>query len=266
MNELHLFAGGGGGILAGQMLGHRCIGAVEIDTYARRVLVQRQRDRALGYFPIFDDIRTFDAKPFLGHADVVCGGFPCQDISSAGLGRGLEKGPKSSLWFEMLRVVGECRPRYVFIENSTMLRTRGLDVVLEGLASLGFDAEWDNLSAADVGAPHIRDRLWILAANPNHARQSAEPFDAEVAGASKPRQAAADAHRAGRAQQRKPQPAAPARQGAERGGWWATEPPVGRVVDGMADRVGQLRLLGNGQVPLVAATAFEYLKRRLEDR
>ena len=90
MNELHLFAGAGGGILGGMLLGHRTVCAVEIEPYCRKVLLQRQRDGILPWFPIWDDVRTFDGKPWRGIADVVCGGFPCQDISIAGHGAGIE--------------------------------------------------------------------------------------------------------------------------------------------------------------------------------
>lgn len=83
MNELHLFAGAGGGILCGILLGHSCVCAVEIEPYCRKVLLQRQRDGILPKFPIWDDVRTFDGKPWRGKVDVVCGGFPCQDISCA---------------------------------------------------------------------------------------------------------------------------------------------------------------------------------------
>jgi len=164
MDELHLFAGIGGGILAGELLGHRCIAAVEIDPFCRRVLKARQRDGCLPPFRIHDDIRTFDATPYRG-VDLVAGGFPCQDISVAGTGAGLE-GDRSGLWYEMLRVVRETRPRYVFVENVPALLVRGFDRVLGSLAELGFDAEWTVLSAADCGAPHLRRRLWLLAAHP----------------------------------------------------------------------------------------------------
>ena len=163
MNELHLFAGIGGGILGGQLSGHKPVCAVEIDEYCRSILVQRQNDGNLPPFPIWDDIRTFDGTRWRGIVDVVCGGFPCQDISSARRNAAGIFGQKSSLWLEMLRVIREVRPRFVFVENSDMLVRRGLDVVLKGLAESGYDACWGVLSAAAVGAPHLRRRLWILA-------------------------------------------------------------------------------------------------------
>lgn len=157
MDTLHLFAGGGGGMLGDLLLGHRPRVAVEIEPYCRAVLRHR--------FPnleIHDDIRLFDGRPLRGRIDLVAGGFPCQDISVANHRAAGIEGPRSSLWAEMSRVVGEVRPRYVFVENSPMLRTRGLEVVLRDLHLLGYDAAWTVLSAEDVGAPHLRKRMWIL--------------------------------------------------------------------------------------------------------
>jgi DNA (cytosine-5)-methyltransferase 1 len=162
LHELHLFAGAGGGILGGELLGHRCVCAVEIDPYCRSILVARQNDGTLPPFPIWDDVRTFDGRPWRGVVDVVAGGFPCQDISVAGNGAGID-GERSGLWVEMARVIREVRPRFVFVENSPALVARGLGRVLGDLAEMGFDARWGVVSAADVGAPHLRQRIWILA-------------------------------------------------------------------------------------------------------
>jgi len=161
MNELHLFAGAGGGILAGQMLGHRCVCAVECEPYAAGVLIARQNDGSLPPFPVWDDVQTFDGRPWRGIVDIVAGGFPCQDISVAGKGAGIE-GARSGMWSHMARIVGEVRPRFVFVENSPALLTRGLGVVLSDLAALGYDCRWTVLGAADVGAPHRRDRFWLV--------------------------------------------------------------------------------------------------------
>ena len=162
LRELALFAGAGGGLLGGHILGWRTVCAVELDPYCRRVLLARQRDGMLPRFPVWDDIRTFDGRPWRGHVDVVSGGFPCQDISCAGRGDGLD-GSRSGLWFQMARVIGEVAPAYVFVENSPMLIVRGLDRVLGTLADLGYDARWGVVSAADTGAPHLRKRVWIVA-------------------------------------------------------------------------------------------------------
>ena len=162
MNELHLFAGAGGGILAGQQLGHRCVCAVEWEPYAQAVLVARQNDGSLPPFPIWDDVQTFDGRPWRGIVDIVAGGFPCQDISVAGKGAGID-GAKSGMWGHMARIIGEVRPKHVFVENSPALITRGLGRVLGDLAALGYDCRWTVLGAADVGAPHQRDRFWLRA-------------------------------------------------------------------------------------------------------
>lgn len=164
LRELALFAGAGGGILGGHLLGWRTVCAVERDAYAAQVLVSRQNDGSLEPFPIWSDVSSFDGRPWSGLVDVVSGGFPCQDISVAGKGAGIT-GKRSGLWSHMARIVGEVRPRFVYVENSPALITRGLGIVLGDLAALGYDCRWTVLGAADVGAPHQRDRLWILAAN-----------------------------------------------------------------------------------------------------
>lgn len=126
------------------------------------MLAARQDDGCLEPFPIWDDVRTFDGKPWLGLVDVVSGGFPCQDISAAGKGAGLD-GERSGLWSEMSRIIGEVRPRFALVENSPVLTSRGLGVVLGDLAALGYDARWGVLGAIDTGAPHKRERIWIVA-------------------------------------------------------------------------------------------------------
>jgi DNA (cytosine-5)-methyltransferase 1 len=162
MNELALFAGGGGGILGGHILGWRTVCAVEFAAYPRSVLLARQRDGMLPEFPVWDDVRTFDGKPWRGTVDIVTGGFPCQDISVAGKGDGLD-GERSGLWTEMARIIGEVQPQFAFVENSPMLTSRGLDRVLGDLSTLGYDAVWGVVGASDAGAPHRRERIWILA-------------------------------------------------------------------------------------------------------
>lgn len=182
LRELALFAGGGGGLLGGLIVGWRTRCAVEIDVDARNTLLRRQRDCVLPRFPIWDDIRTFDGKQWRGAIDVVSGGFPCTDISAAGTRKGLA-GENSGLWFEMLRVIGEVRPRFVFAENSPHLRTRGLGTVLKGLAGLGYNARWCVLGARDVGANHLRYRMWIVAHSDNPGKRTI-PFPSKMASTS----------------------------------------------------------------------------------
>lgn len=265
MNELELFAGAGGGILGAQLVGHRTVCAVEFDAYARSVLLARQTDRVFPPFPVWDDVRTFDGKPWRGVVDVVSGGFPCQDISVAGRGDGLD-GERSGLWREMARIIGEVRPRFAFIENSPALVNRGLDRVLCDLAALGFDARWTVLGAADVGAHHQRDRIWILANSRSNGRRIGQIQ--YVSG----RQASPDFGVDGETQ-----PLAYTNgsrcerhwQSAQRGfakytvpgvsGRWEAEPAVGRVVDGLAHRTHRLKAIGNGQVPQCRAAAWRLL-------
>ena len=192
LRELHLFAGSGGGLLGSLLLGHRPVCAVEIDPYCRRVLAARRDE---GWLPaemeIHDDVTTFDGHAWQGRVDLVAGGFPCQDISVAGKGAGLE-GARSGLFYELLRVVREVRPKWVYLENVPAITSRGLDRVLGALADLGFDAEWLVLSAADAGAPHLRKRWWCLARHTDGT--GAEPAKPGVC-----QGAAADAGRGGRA-------------------------------------------------------------------
>lgn len=364
MNELALFAGAGGGVLGGVLLGWNTVAAVELEEYPRNVLLQRQRDGMLPDFPVWDDVCTFDGKPWRGLVDVVSGGFPCQDISSAGKGAGIE-GSRSGLWKEMLRIIREVRPRYAFMENSPMLTSRGLGTVLGDLAEAGYDAEWLVLGAADVGAPHRRDRIWLLAedaqrgeffshsdlqgigrgeqqqacsakacgaqcmaeyadlhdvreeqavprcehvANSERIREAlgeyAAAFDTDSDGLQCAEQgeqhegaeelaggcthgvearhdvvdtdsnggaalctlAGGECETLGEAPTLEPKRAVGSTRPGGRGdvaSWWEAEPDVGRVADGVAARVDRLKAIGNGQVPLVAATAFLELQRRL---
>jgi DNA (cytosine-5)-methyltransferase 1 len=241
MNELHLFAGAGGGILGGMLLGHTCVCAVEIEPYPRSVLLQRQRDGILPWFPIWDDVCTFDGRPWRGLVDVVCGGFPCQDISAAGKGAGIT-GERSGLWSEMARIIGEVRPRYAFVENSPMLTVRGLGVVLGDLAAMGYDARWGVLGAVDAGAPHKRERIWIVAdADEVRCNEQGQPWSLSRQQSSSGELGLGST----------------ARPRGE--GWWSVEPALGRVADGVAHRVDRLAAIGNGQVPAVAALAWRVL-------
>lgn len=175
MNELALFCGSGGGLLAGHLLGWTPVCGVEIEKHPRETVLQRQRDGLLPTFPVWDDIRSFDGKPWRGVVDVVTGGFPCQDISGAGKGAGLA-GARSGLWFEMLRVIEEVQPQFVFAENSANLRTKGLGTIVEGLTRLGYDVRWGVLGAWHAGAPHRRNRMWLYACHADGEGKSARPL------------------------------------------------------------------------------------------
>lgn len=170
MRELHLFAGGGGGIYGGILCGHVCCCAVEIEPYRRAKLLQRQRDGIFPRFPIWDDVRTFDGKPWRGRVDIVAGGFPCQDIAIGSSTATGILGARSGLWKSMLRVVREIRPRYLFVENSPALLVRGLGTVLSDLAAAGYDAKWGVFSGRNIGAPIERERIFIAGANQEHGQ------------------------------------------------------------------------------------------------
>ena len=279
---VHLFAGAGGGLLGGLLLGWRTVCAVEIDQFCREVLVSRQNDGSLAPFPIWDDVRSFDGKPWRGNCEILAGGFPCQNISPLGDRTGI-RGSKSCLWCEFARIAGEIRPEWIFVENSSDLAKLGLDVVLHDLDALGYDAEWECLSAAELGAPHVRDRIWILAKArgnglPGGAEEPAgDCLQAEGRGGrgASPEglRLLADSDQERRQEQRGALAAAPAVRSAElprtdhagrrvRQEWWSREPGVRRVADGVANGVERLGALGNGQVPAVAAVAFLELRGR----
>ena len=152
-----LFAGIGGFDLGLERAGMVCKWQVEIDDYANRVLAKHWPDVAR-----HDDVRTFPTAEREWGVDVICGGFPCQDISIAGKGAGLA-GERSGLWHQFARIIRTIRPRWVVIENVPALTSRGLGTVLGDLAEIGFDAEWHCIPASAVGAPHRRDRIWIVA-------------------------------------------------------------------------------------------------------
>jgi DNA (cytosine-5)-methyltransferase 1 len=244
MNELHLFAGAGGGILGGMLLGHTTVCAVEIEPYCREVLLQRQRYGILPKFPIWDDVCTFDGTPWRGKVDVVCGGFPCQDISSAGGGAGIE-GERSGLWKHMARIIGEIRPKFAFMENSPLLVQRGLAVVLGDIAEMGYDATWGIVGAHHAGANHYRKRIWILAYPSGFGMQghmgktgiSSKTLQ-RGSGSKISLQELADIQFAGKS---------------------GIKPLLARREDDVANRSKRLKAIGNGQVPAVAATAWRIL-------
>jgi len=297
VNELALFAGAGGGILGGKLLGWRTVCAVEWEPYPASVLCARQNDGLLPPFPIWDDVQTFDGKPWQGIVDVVSGGFPCQDISVAGKGDGLD-GERSGMWREMARIISEVRPRFAFVENSPMLVTRGLERVLADLTAMGSDSRWGVVSASNIGAHHKRERIWIVA-NSKHSRHSNSinrSNDKETRLSRKDRQkgcvsglfvgtsgvvgegfadsihdqrflADTNSQYVQRQQcssnssrwEKQVLGQSALRCGASDRHWWETEPNVGRVADGVAARVDRLKAIGNGQVPLCAATAWRIL-------
>ena len=246
MNELALFAGAGGGILGGGLLGWRTVCAVEWEPYPASVLLARQNDGLLPPFPIWDDVQTFDGKPWQGIVDVVSGGFPCQDISAAGKGAGID-GEKSGMWREMARIIGEVRPKYVFVENSPILTSRGLGVVLADLSKLGFDAEWGVMGADNANLPHRRKRIWVLASNPNckYVERGSKKTVLQKPGIQGGKLDRVDKDHNG------------LRSLFTSG--------LCRKFNGIPNQVDRLKSVGNAQVPIVAATAWNLLRKRLDE-
>ena len=221
---------------------------VEIDPYCQRVLAKHWP-----HVPRYGDIKAIDwgAVP---RVDVLCGGFPCQDISLAGKGAGLA-GDRSRLWFEYAKAIAALRPRYVLIENVSALRSRGLDQVLGSLAALGYDAEWHCIPACAVGAPHRRDRVWIIAyAQSDRTQRGTFQQRGAIVGDDGDTQFVADSASA-RSQGHRGEcelGEGESEMQISRSGWWQSEPDVGRVAHGVPARVDRLRGLGNAIVPQVA--------------
>jgi len=209
-----LFSGIGGFELGLERAGFETRWQVENDRFASEVLKKHWPN-----VPNHGDITRIDWSG-VERVDLVCGGFPCQDISVVGTRTGLE-GESSGLWTEFARCFRELRPRFVLVENSPALPVRGLSTVLGDLASLGYDAEWDCLPAAAFGATHIRARTWILA-YPVGFRDGIQE-DALC----------------------------PRGLGVVNSDWWASEPGVRRVDDGIPNRVDRLGVLGNAVVPQI---------------
>jgi len=178
LTTCHLFAGGGGGLLADLILGHKPIVAVEWESYACQILRERAAE---GWFPdlrVYEgDVRMFDPSEYAGRVDCIHAGFPCQDLSVAGKQAGLGEGTRSGLYREVLRIADVVRPRYLFLENVAAIVSMGRDgigQVIADLSAMGYDARWLTLRASDVGAPHHRDRWWCLATRRDIQRDVAE--------------------------------------------------------------------------------------------
>lgn len=279
---LDLFSGIGGFSLGLEATGgFETVAFCEIDPYARAVLGTHWPG-----VPIYDDVRalTGDALRRDGIAvDAICGGFPCQDLSFAGRRAGLE-GARSGLWSEYARLIGELRPRVVIVENVPGLLSLGMGRVLGYLSALGYDAVWDCVPASAVGAPHRRDRVWVVA-HTDHPRlegrdsgelrerageRAARSSSAHVADAEGERrgetrglrrnepeertggggETLADPTRQLRHGQRTVSEQAGRREFAD-GSWWVSESGIRRVAHGVPRRVDRLRCLGNAVVPQI---------------
>lgn len=282
LRVLDLFSGIGGFSLGLERTGgFETVAFCEIEDYPRRVLAK--------HWPnvfIYDDVRTLTADALARDGiavDVICGGFPCQDISFAGKRAGLQ-GQRSGLWSEYARLIGELRPRYVIVENVPGLLNLGMGTVLGDLSALGYDATWDCIPAAAVGAPHRRDRVWIVGHTNNRSEPtyavdgeaSGVPFVAnarsrrrsgasgrkmEQQGRAETKRSSADlahAHggdghgRGGDVQMGRQRLSSQAAEDGYAGRTeWFPEPGISRVAHGVSSRVDRLRGLGNAVVPQV---------------
>jgi len=236
LNVLDLFSGVGGFSLGLERAGMRTIAFCETEPACSARLAHRWPG-----VPIHGDIRDL-ALP-AGFCDVICGGFPCQDISSAADDPAGIDGERSGLWSEFARLIREVRPRFAIVENVSALRIRGLERVLGDLAALGLDAEWHCIPASIVGAPHPRDRIWIVAYAPEMLGQT--ELGDQPCGLLSRDGLLAILDNEGRGE---PIPS-----------WWAAEPGVDRVVHGVPDRVDRLGCLANSIVPQIA----EYIGREI---
>lgn len=259
-----LFAGIGGFDLGFERAGLKCRWQVEIDPYCQKVLAKHWPDVGR-----WDDVRTFPPAPAEDwYVDVICGGFPCQDISYAGLAAGLD-GEQSKLWFEYLRVFRILRPRIIVVENVAALTSRGIDRVLGNMAESGYDAEWDCFPASAFGFTHIRDRVFIL----GHRRDadSSKPRARNLLANSRegsrlvqlafgrPDSTWVAARREAVAGERNRTSHDERHTAFTRFAPLRAEPNMGRVVHGVPGRLDRVEHLGNSVVPEIA----EWIGRRI---
>ena len=278
---LDLFSG-----IAGNSLGLadyvRTVTYCEADRHAQAVLLSRMSDGSIPRAPICTDVTRLDGYAFRGKVDIILAGFPCQDISVAGKGAGLG-GERSGLFFEVMRLAKEIEPTFLFLENVPAIRTRGLDRVIEELTEAGYDCRWCMLSAADVGAPHKRERWFCLARRrlpdpneqhdksylrslgkaPSPGQQQVGRNGLDSVGSETPRSVLAhaasmrwDGQGTSKSGEEKSRWTFSRARGCD---WWSVEPGVGRVVDGLPLRVDRIKRLGNAVVPKQARKAFEIL-------
>lgn len=224
IKEFHLFAGIGGGIYGGKLLGHQCIASVEIDSYCNEVLAQRQKDGWMEKFPQYEDLCALDGKPFEGSFDVLCGGFPCQAFSTAAHGKNIEA---KNLWGEMLRFTMESNAPIVFGENVVL---RAIETAKKDLEALGYRVARCRLSCADIGADHQRNRFWLLAVKDDSVFEKIAKHVGSL-----PKLV---------------------------GDFWAQSPTNAGIEGRVKNRREQLKGVGNAQSPWAAATAFRILVNR----
>ena len=254
MRELSLFTGGGGGVWASKLLGHRIVGYVEWNQYCQKLIAQRIRDGIFHNAPIYGDIRAFVsagyAKRYRGMVDLVSGGFPCQPFSRAGKRLGADD--ERNMWPATMECIRIIRPRFAFLENVPNLLTyKYFGTILSDLAQSGYDAIWDVFSACEFGAPHPRERLFILAYS-NSIRSDRRRQ--RKGGGTSAEWGMPQVWTQSNATGQKP---------IQTQIWNTTNPDVLRMADGMANKQHRIRATGNGQVPVVAANAWLTLFDRI---
>ena len=266
MNGLDLFSGIGGISLALKQY-IRTITYCEIDRYAQSVLLSRMQSGDIDTAPIWDDVRSLNSKMLHKKIDIITGGFPCQDISCAGRGVGMEAGARSGLFSEIIRLTQEIQPTFLFLENVPAIRTRGLTRVLCELTAIGYDCRWTIVSAAELGAPHLRKR-WFLLAHDNGKRRwdkyrrrcrskgEGAPNAVEYC---KEKPMADSCSKNVEGQWEKSSGIETTNKNSSMSNWWSVEPNVDRVVNGLPNRVDRIKCLGNAVVPQQAKEAFERL-------
>lgn len=252
MEKLHgldLFSGIGGNTLALRDY-IKTIAYCEFERHAQGVLLSRMRAGDIEPAPIWDDIRTLTKDQLACPIDIVLGGFPCQDISVAGKGAGITPDTRSGLFYEIIRLIRDLRPSFVFLENVPAIRTRGLNVVLHELTEAGYDCRWTMLSASSVGAPHKRERWFLLAHDRNKSNRHTNNSRCDRNGGSQQEISNQNTNNNRVCEESKIYCS---------NSQWAVEPAVGRVANGISCRVERIKRLGNAVVPLQAKMAFEIL-------
>lgn len=275
LNGLSLFTGYAGIDLALRDY-IRPVGYCDIEQYSHATLLSRFDDGSIPFAPIWTDVRKVDGRKLRGVVDVITGGFPCQDISVAGNGKGLE-GERSGLFFEIARLAEEIAPSLLVLENVPAIRTRGDETVQKTLAELGYDARWTTLSASQVGANHKRERWFCVAAHTERFQLRDESWwrgwqngkGKAITRNDGKKESVADTDSAnvggcgisGRSSPELSVNSVIGYGGAQKGksDWWSVEPDICRVANGVAFRVDRIKALGNGVVPLQVKTAFEAL-------
>lgn len=255
MRELSLFSGAGGGLLATKhLLGWTTIGYVEIDDYCQQVLAQRIKDGYLDNAPIYTDIEAFIdsgcARLYQEITDVITAGFPCQPFSVAGKQQG--QSDKRNLWPQTRDIVSLVRPRFILLENVPgLLVHEYIWQILSEITEMGYDCRWGVISAQDVGAPHLRNRVWFIAES-RMVRRLRGACHKDL------RTEAINWNQTEWCQDRKFVEVAPDYNFSVSRPW-THKPPIQRVVDGISYQMDRLKTIGNGQVPKVVEVAWKVL-------